>query len=190
MSGERLIFHVDVNSAFLSWEAVERLKHPEQFPEITADLRDIPSAVGGDRSKRRGIILAKSIPAKKYKVQTGEPITDALKKCPNLVIVPSRHGIYREYSRAFTAILERYSDRIEQCSIDECFVDMTGTEKLFGPPVESAARIKDEIRRELGFTVNVGISTNKLLAKMASDFRKPDLVHTLFPQEIDRKSVV
>ena len=178
MSGERLIFHVDVNSAFLSWEAVERLKHPEQFPEITADLRDIPSAVGGDRSKRRGIILAKSIPAKKYKVQTGEPITDALKKCPNLVIVPSRHGI---------AILERYSDRIEQCSIDECFVDMTGTEKLFGPPVESAARIKDEIRRELGFTVNVGISTNKLLAKMASDFRKPDLVHTLFPQEIPDK---
>lgn len=103
------------------------------------------------------------------------------------MIVPSRHGIYREYSRAFIAILERYSDRIEQCSIDECFVDMTGTEKLFGPPVESAARIKDEIRRELGFTVNVGISTNKLLAKMASDFRKPDLVHTLFPQEIPDK---
>lgn len=106
MSGEKLIFHVDVNSAFLSWEAVERLKHPEQFPEITVDLRDIPSAVGGDRSKRHGIILAKSIPAKKYKVQTGEPITDALKKCPNLVLVPSRHGIYREYSRAFISILK------------------------------------------------------------------------------------
>jgi len=187
MMAEKLIFHVDVNSAFLSWEAVERLKNPEQFPEITVDLRTIPSAVGGDRSKRRGIILAKSIPAKKYGVKTGEPITDALKKCPNLVLVPSRHEIYRHYSKAFLAILERYSDTIEQCSIDECFLDMTGTEKLFGKPIEAATRIKDEVYNELGFTVNVGISTNKLLAKMASDFRKPNLVHTLFPYEIRDK---
>ncbi len=184
---EKLIFHVDVNSAFLSWEAVERLKHPEQFPEITVDLRTIASAVGGDRSKRRGIILAKSFPAKKYGVKTGEPITDALKKCPQLVLVPARHEVYRRYSEAFLSILERYSDVIEQCSIDECFIDMTGTEKLFGAPVEAATRIKDEIYRELGFTVNVGISTNKLLAKMASDFRKPNLVHTLFPYEIKSK---
>lgn len=187
MPEEKLIFHIDVNSAFLSWEAVERLKHPEQFPEITVDLRNIPSAVGGDRSKRHGIILAKSIPAKKYKVQTGEPITDALRKCPNLVLVPARHGIYTQYSKAFISILERYSDMIEQCSIDECFIDMTGTEKLFGPPIEAATRIKDEIYRELGFTVNVGISTNKLLAKMASDFKKPNLVHTLFPYEVPDK---
>ncbi len=184
---EKLIFHVDANSAFLSWEAVERLKHPEQFPEITVDLRTIASAVGGDRSKRRGIILAKSVPAKKYGVKTGEPITDALKKCPQLVLVPARHEVYRRYSEAFLSILERYSDVIEQCSIDECFIDMTGTEKLFGAPVEAATRIKDEIYRELGFTVNVGISTNKLLAKMASDFRKPNLVHTLFPYEIKSK---
>ena len=184
---EKLIFHVDVNSAFLSWEAVERLKHPEQFPEITVDLRTIASAVGGDRSKRRGVILAKSVPAKKYGVKTGEPITDALKKCPQLVLVPARHEVYRRYSEAFLSILERYSDVIEQCSIDECFIDMTGTEKLFGAPVEAATRIKDEIYRELGFTVNVGISTNKLLAKMASDFRKPNLVHTLFPYEIKSK---
>ena len=184
---EKLIFHVDVNSAFLSWEAVERLKHPEQFPEITVDLRTIASAVGGDRSKRRGIILAKSVPAKKYGVKTGEPITDALKKCPQLVLVPARHEVYRRYSEAFLSILERYSDVIEQCSIDECFIDMTGTEILFGAPVEAATRIKDEIYRELGFTVNVGISTNKLLAKMASDFRKPNLVHTLFPYEIKSK---
>lgn len=184
---EKLIFHVDVNSAFLSWEAVDRLKNPERFPEITVDLRTIPSAVGGDRSKRRGIILAKSVPAKKYGVKTGEPITDALKKCPNLVLVPSRHELYRQYSKAFISILERYSDTIEQCSIDECFMDMTGTEKLFGKPVEAAERIKDEVYRELGFTVNVGISNNKLLAKMASDFRKPNLVHTLFPYEIKDK---
>lgn len=187
MPEEKLIFHVDVNSAFLSWEAVERLKHPEQFPELAVDLRTIPSAVGGDRSKRHGIILAKSIPAKKYKVQTGEPITDALKKCPNLVLVPARHEVYRRYSQAFLSVLERYSDAIEQCSIDECFMDMTGTGMLFGTPVEAATRIRDEIYRELGFTVNVGISTNKLLAKMASDFRKPNLVHTLFPSEIQEK---
>ncbi|MBD5470318.1 MAG: DNA polymerase IV [Lachnospiraceae bacterium] len=187
MMAEKLIFHIDVNSAFLSWEAVDRLKNPERFPEITVDLRTIPSAVGGDRSKRRGIILAKSVPAKKYGIKTGEPITDALKKCPNLVLVPSRHEIYRQYSKAFLSILERYSDTIEQCSIDECFIDMTGTEKLFGKPVEAATRIKDEIYRELGFTVNVGISTNKLLAKMASDFKKPNLVHTLFPHEIKEK---
>ena len=187
MMAEKLIFHIDVNSAFLSWEAVDRLKNPERFPDITVDLRTIPSAVGGDRSKRRGIILAKSVPAKKYGIKTGEPITDALKKCPNLVLVPSRHEIYRQYSKAFLSILERYSDTIEQCSIDECFIDMTGTEKLFGKPVEAATRIKDEIYRELGFTVNVGISTNKLLAKMASDFKKPNLVHTLFPHEIKEK---
>lgn len=184
---ERLIFHVDVNSAFLSWEAVERLKHPEQYPDITVDLRTIPSAVGGDRSKRRGVILAKSIPAKKYKVQTGEPITDALKKCPNLLIVPSRHELYIKYSKAFISILEKYSDTIEQCSIDECFMDMTGTQKLFGEPIETAEKIKNEIYDKLGFTVNVGISTNKLLAKMASDFKKPNLVHTLFPDEIQEK---
>ena len=184
---ERVIFHVDVNSAFLSWEAVERLKNPSEYPETTVDLRTIPSAVGGDRSKRRGIILAKSIPAKKYNVQTGEPITDALRKCPNLLIVPSRHDIYRRYSKAFVSVLERYSDVIEQCSIDECFVDMTGTKKLFGEPVEAAARLKDEIYNELGFTVNVGISSNKLLAKMASDFKKPNLVHTLFPDGIQKK---
>lgn len=187
MTGERLIFHIDVNSAFLSWEAVDRLAHPERFPEITADLRTIASAVGGDRTKRRGIILAKSIPAKRYKVQTGEPITDALRKCPNLVLVPARHELYVRCSKAFISILERYSDAIEQCSIDECFIDMTGTQKLFGPPVEAACRIKDEIFRELGFTVNVGISTNKLLAKMASDLKKPDMVHTLFPHEIREK---
>lgn len=187
MSEERLIFHVDVNSAFLSWEAVERLKHPERSPECSVDLRTIPAAVGGDQSKRRGIILAKSIPAKKYGVQTGEPITDALKKCPTLMIVPSSHSLYQQYSRAFLALLEHYSDRIEPCSIDECFIDMTGTERLFGPPVEAATRIKNEIYHKLGFTVNIGISTNKLLAKMASDFRKPNQVHTLFPDEIQDK---
>lgn len=178
----RIIFHIDVNSAFLSWEAVQRLKEG-----ATVDLREIPSAVGGDIATRHGVILAKSIPAKKYHITTGEPVVDALRKCPGLVLVEPHHEMYREKSRAFMAILEQYSDVIEQFSVDEAFVDMTGTKRLFGEPVEAAYRIKDQIYRELGFTVNVGISSNKLLAKMASDFKKPDRVHTLFLEEIESK---
>lgn len=180
---KRVIFHIDVNSAFLSWEAVYRLKH--LGGEL--DLRMIPSAVGGDISKRHGIILAKSIPAKKYHIQTGEPVTDALKKCPDLCLVPPNYSLYEKNSRAMMEILRDYSPSVEIFSIDEAFIDMTGMESLFGPPVQAAARIKDRIREELGFTVNVGVSSNKLLAKMASDFKKPDLVHTLFPEEIEKK---
>ena len=180
--GERVIFHIDVNSAFLSWEAVERLKNGDQV-----DLREIPSAVGGDIATRHGVILAKSIPAKKYRVTTGEPVVDALRKCPELVVVQPHHELYQTYSRAFLSILKQYSDVIEKFSVDEAFVDMTGTRRLFGEPVEAAERIKNQIRDELGFTVNVGISSNKLLAKMASDFQKPDRVHTLFPEEIPNK---
>ena len=180
--GERVIFHIDVNSAFLSWEAVERLKNGDQV-----DLREIPSAVGGDIAIRHGVILAKSIPAKKYRVTTGEPVVDALRKCPELVVVKPHHELYQTYSRAFLSILKQYSDVIEKFSVDEAFVDMTGTRRLFGEPVEAAERIKNQIRDELGFTVNVGISSNKLLAKMASDFQKPDRVHTLFPEEIPNK---
>lgn len=179
---KRVIFHVDVNSAFLSWEAVTRLAEGEKI-----DLREIPSAVGGDIETRHGVILAKSIPAKKYGVTTGEPVVDALRKCPELVLVKPHHEMYKEKSRAFIGILQQYSDRIEQFSVDEAFVDMTGTGRLFGPPVEAATRMKDQIHRELGFSVNVGISSNKLLAKMASDFKKPDRVHTLFPEEIATK---
>ena len=180
---KRVIFHIDVNSAFLSWEAVYRLKHLGG----KLDLRTIPSAVGGDISKRHGIILAKSIPAKKYHIQTGEPVTDALKKCPDLCLVPPNYSLYEKNSRAMMEILRDYSPAVEIFSIDEAFIDMTGMESLFGPPVQAAVRIKDRIREELGFTVNVGVSSNKLLAKMASDFKKPDLVHTLFPEEIEKK---
>lgn len=180
---EKIIFHIDVNSAFLSWEAVYRIK---ELGEST-DLRKIPSAVGGDRSKRHGIILAKSTSAKKYGIQTGEPIVDALRKCPQLTIVPPRFEIYEQNSKQFMDILYKYSPDVEKYSIDEAFVDMTGTEKLFGEPVKAAQRIKNEIYETLGFTVNIGISTNKLLAKMASDFEKPNRVHTLFPNEIEEK---
>ena len=180
---KRVIFHIDVNSAFLSWEAVYRLRHLGG----KLDLRTIPSAVGGDISKRHGIILAKSIPAKKYNLQTGEPVTDALKKCPNLYLVPPNYSMYEKNSRAMMKTLREYSPAVEIYSIDEAFADMSGMEALYGPPMQEAHTIKDRIRDELGFTVNVGVSSNKLLAKMASDFKKPDRVHTLFPEEVEKK---
>lgn len=181
---KRVYFHIDVNSAFLSWEAVDRL---EKGDESTVDIRNIPSAIGGDVAKRHGIVLAKSIPAKKYGIVTGESISEALKKCPSLFIAPPNHKLYQKYSEAFIKILEDYSPDIEQFSVDEAFIDVTGTRRLFGEPVALAHTIKDRIRDELGFTVNIGISDVKLLAKMASDFKKPDMIHTLYFEEIEQK---
>lgn len=185
MSLERrnVIFHIDVNSAFLSWEAVYRLHHLGG----KEDLREKVSAVGGDMAMRHGIILAKSIPAKKYHIKTGETIIEARQKCPGLILVPPNYNLYEKCSKAFMDILRQYSPTVEQYSVDEAFVDMTGTEGLWGDPVTAAYRMKDQIRDILGFTVNVGISENKLLAKMASDFQKPDQVHTLWRNEIEDK---
>lgn len=180
---ENIIFHIDVNSAFLSWEAVYRLAHRGG----TLDLRDVPSAVGGDITLRHGIILAKSIPAKDCGVKTGQTIAEAKKQCPNLMLVPPNYGLYEECSAAFMDILREYSDVVEQFSIDEAFVDMSTSCHLFGTPEDTAREIKDRIRDELGFTVNIGVSDIKMLAKMASDFRKPDLVHTLYLREIRQK---
>ena len=154
---DRIVFHIDVNSAYLSWEAVARLKAGE-----TVDLREIPAAVGGDIETRHGVILAKSIPAKKYGVTTGEPVVDALRKCPDLTLVKPHHQMYREQSHAFIAILQQYSDVIEQFSVDEAFVDMTGSGRLFGTPVEAAHRIRKQIYEELGFTVSTFITRCKL----------------------------
>ena len=178
---ERLIFHVDVNSAYLSWEAARRVA------EGGEDLRRIPAAISGDPENRTGVTLAKSIPAKKYHVRTGEPVAAALRKCPGLVLVRPDFRLYEKNSRAFMEICRRYAPVVEKFSIDECFLDMSGTGRLYPDPVAIARTIKEEIRGELGFTVNVGISRNKLLAKMASDFEKPDKVHTLFPEEIAAK---
>ena len=183
MEARRLIFHIDVNSAFLSWESVYRLSlNPD-----AQDLRLIPSAVGGDVSSRHGIILAKSTPAKKSGVVTAETIASALRKCPELIIVPSRFDIYSSYSRQMLNLLSEYTPDIEKFSIDEAFLDMTETIHLFGRPNEVADQIRERIRKELKFTVNVGISCNKLLAKMASDFEKPDKTHTLFPEDVPTK---
>lgn len=183
MEHKPLIFHIDVNSAFLSWESVYRL---EKNPKET-DLRAIPSAVGGDSKSRHGVVLAKSTPAKKYGIVTGEPLVSALRKCPELLVVPSRFDFYQKCSRRLISLLESYTPDIEKFSIDEAFLDMTKTIHLFGDPVKTAGQIRERIKRELKFTVNIGISSNKLLAKMASDFEKPDRTHTLFPEEIREK---
>lgn len=180
---ENIVFHVDVNSAFLSWEAVFRL---ERMGE-RRDLRQIPAAVSGDVAMRRGIILAKSIPAKRYGIKTGESIGEARQKCPGLVLVPPRYQLYERCSEAMMTILREYSPAVEQYSVDEAYMDMTGVAGLGEKPEKTAKEVKRRIREELGFTVNIGISSNKLLAKMASDFRKPDQVHTLFPEEIQEK---
>lgn len=180
---ESVFYHIDVNSAFLSWEAARRLR----LDSAAIDIREVPAVIGGDQSRRHGIVLAKSIPAKKYGVSTGEPIASAVKKCPNLMLVKPDYELYVENSRMLMELLKNYAPVVEQFSIDEAFCDMTGTKRLYGDPIEFAYRLKDEIRKSLGFTVNIGIAPNRLLAKMASDFQKPDRVHTLFKHEIPDK---
>lgn len=178
---KRVVFHIDVNSAFLSWEATRRVKQGMN------DLRLVPSAIGGDRETRTGVILAKSIPAKKYGVKTGEPVGMALKKCPSLILAHPDFSLYEASSKAFMDICREYTPTLEKFSIDECFLDMSGMEKIYPDILAVAREIKDRIKTELGFTVNVGVGSNKLLAKMASDFEKPDKVHTLFNYEIEEK---
>ena len=178
---DRLIFHVDVNSAFLSWEAARRVARGEP------DIRLIPAAIGGDREKRTGVVLAKSIPAKKFGIKTGEPIAMALRKCPDLFLARPDFRLYEENSRKFMDICREFAPVVEKASIDECFLDMSGTHRIYPDPIAVAHAIKDKIREELGFTVNIGIGDCKLLAKMASDFEKPDKVHTLFRKEMAEK---
>ena len=178
----RIIFHIDVNSAFLSWTAVEKLKNGSDV-----DIREIPAIIGGDEASRHGIVLAKSVSARKYGVTTGEPVAAALRKCANLVIEPPDHQMYREYSRRLMEYFKTYTPDIEQLSVDECFLDYTPIAHLYGEPVAFAHRLKGEVREKFGFTVNVGISEVKILAKMASDFQKPDRVHTLWKSEIEEK---
>ncbi len=177
-----VIFHIDVNSAYLSWTAVEQLKNGAKI-----DLRDIPAIIGGDQKSRHGVVLAKSIPAKRYGIRTGEPVANAFRKCPNLVMEPPDHRMYREKSQMLMEYLRTFTKEIEQVSVDECYVDMTEAVRQFSSPVEAALVMKNGVHEKFGFTVNVGISSNKLLAKMASDFEKPDKVHTLFPEEIRMK---
>lgn len=177
-----IIFHIDVNSAFLSWSAVQMLEDGYE-----TDIREIPSIIGGDKQSRHGIVLAKSVPAKAYGIVTGEPIINAQRKCPNLAIYPSNHTLYKEKSKAMMEYLKTLTSDIEQVSIDECFLYFTPIAKNYESPIAAATQIKDTIYKKFGFTVNVGISDKKVLAKMASDFKKPNLVHTLYQAEIQEK---
>ncbi len=176
-----LVFHIDVNSAYLSWEAAYRLQHGEPL-----DLRTVPAVVGGSEKNRHGIVLAKSIPAKKYGIKTGEPLVQARRKCPHLLTVPPRYGLYMKASNLLFQVLQEYSPYIQRFSVDECFLDYTrqGTAEQ---ALAVAHNIRQRVKNELGFTVNIGVANNKLLAKMASDFQKPDHVHTLFPDEVETK---
>ena len=178
----RIIFHVDVNNAYLSWTAVYLLKNGYK-----KDIRLIPSVIGGDEDSRHGIVLAKSPIAKKMGVKSAETIYMARKKCKDLEVFPPNFNIYDEYSNKFYNYLKQYTPDIERASIDECFLDMSNTKYLYDDLESLAYKIKDDIKNMFGFTVNVGIGNNKLLAKMASDFEKPDKVHTLYTNEIETK---
>lgn len=178
---KRIVFHIDVNSAFLSWTATQMVNEGKD------DIRLVPSVISGDPNNRTSVVLAKSIPAKEYKINTGEPISMALRKCKDLVIAPPNFKLYYKFSKAFKDICREYTPVVEEFSIDECFLDMSGMENVYPDIIATAYEIKDRIKRELGFTVNIGVGSNKLLAKMASDFEKPDKVHTLFDDEVKDK---
>ena len=177
-----IIFHIDVNSAYLSWTAVEQLKNGAR-----TDIRTIPAIIGGDQKSRHGIVLAKSVPAKKYGIRTGEPVANAFRKCPNLHMEAPDHEMYHKHSRELMAFLRSYTPDIEQVSVDECYMDFTELASRYPTPADGAMEMKEEVKKRFGFTVNIGISNNKLLAKMASDFQKPDRIHTLFPEEVPQK---
>ena len=179
---KHIIFHIDVNSAFLSWSALKLLGEG-----AAVDLRTVPAIVGGDQKTRHGIVVAKSIPAKAFGIHTAETVASALKKCPDLVMVPPDHAYYREKSRRLMAYLSEICPQIEQVSIDECYMDYEPIRGKYGTPEETAAFLKDSVCEKFGFTVNVGVSDCKVLAKMASDFKKPNLVHTLYVREIEKK---
>ena len=182
MSMKRIIMHIDVNNAFLSWTAVLYLKQGNKV-----DIRKTYAVIGGDEKARHGIVLAKSMPAKKRGVVTAETLYSAKKKCPNLKVYPPNYNFYKKMSDSMLNLIRNYSPDIEQMSIDECFLDYTPVKHLYGDEVEFAYRLKKEIYDTLGFTVNIGIGNNKLCAKMASDFSKPYKVHTLFDDEVEEK---
>ena len=179
---EKIIMHIDVNNAFLSWTAVLMLKEGYKY-----DIRNSYAVIGGDEASRRGIVLAKSMPAKKKGVVTGETLYAARKKCPNLKTYPPNYNFYKKMSDSMFELIRKYTPDIEQMSIDECFLDYTPVKHLYGDEIKFAYKLKKEIYDTLGFTVNVGVANNKLCAKMASDFSKPYKVHTLFKNEVKEK---
>jgi DNA polymerase IV len=176
------IMHLDVNSAFLSWHGAYLRQLGQED-----DLMNIPCVIGGNEKKRHGIVLAKSIPAKKRGVKTGQSLMEARQQCPDLKVIPPRYDVYVKASQALIELLKTYTPKVDVFSIDECFMDMTGTEGIHGDLLTFAFSLKEKIKNDFGYTVNIGLSENKLLAKQASEFEKPDRVHTLYPSEIETK---
>ena len=179
---KRIVMHIDVNNAFLSWTAIDLLNHGSKY-----DIRNSYAVIGGDEEARRGIVLAKSMPAKKMGVVTAETLYSARKKCPSLRVYPPNYKWYQYMSNSLFELLKEYTPDIEIVSIDECYLEYTNVMKLYGDPIEFAKKIQKEINDTLKFTVNIGIAENKLCAKMASDFLKPNKIHTLFSNEIKEK---
>lgn len=179
---ERVIMHIDVNNAFLSWTAVYLLNNGYKY-----DIRNSYAVIGGDEQSRRGVVLAKSTPAKKLGIVTGETLYSARKKCKVLKTYPMQYDFYKEMSQKLFNLLRQYTSDIEPASIDECYLDYTKVKRMYGDELEFAKKIQKEIFDTLGFTVNIGIANNKLCAKMASDFSKPNKIHTLYDSEIEEK---
>ena len=179
---DRIIMHIDVNNAFLSWTAVYLLKNGSKY-----DIRNSYAVIGGDEKARRGVVLAKSVPAKKLGIKTGETLYAARKKCRALKTYPMNYSFYQKMSRSLFDLIRNYSPDIEQASIDECYLDYTKVRNLYGDPYEFAKKLKQEVNEKLGFTINIGIANNKLCAKMASDFEKPNKIHTLYNYEVKEK---
>ena len=179
---KRIIFHIDVNNAFLSWTAILLLQEGYKI-----DIRNIPAVIGGDEKRRSGIVLAKSMVAKKYGIVTAETLYSARNKCKNLKVFPPNYYWYYEKSHEFHEYLKQFTPNTLKYSVDEAFLDFTGTKYIYSDYIKLAHHIKDEIKEKFGFTVNVGIANNMLCAKMASDFQKPDRVHTLFDEEVKEK---
>lgn len=159
---ERVIFHIDINHCYAQ---IEEMLHPQ--------LKEIPMAVGGHEETRHGIILAKNDKAKKYHIQTGESLREAKKKCPTLLIIPPSYDTYMYYTRLVKQIYSAYSDCIESFGLDEAWIDYTHSVQLFGNPIDCAKKIQNRVLEEIGLTVSVGVSWNKIFAKLGSDMRKP-----------------
>lgn len=179
---ERIILHIDVNNAFLSWTAVDMLNKGSDI-----DIRTIPSVICGSKENRTGIVLAKSMPAKRLGIVSAEVLYLAFRKCPNLKTYPPDYELYKRMSDNLFDFLRSFTPDIEIASIDECYMDYGKVKNLYGDEVKFAYKLKNDIKDKFGFTVNIGIANNKLCAKMASDFEKPDKVHTLYMNEVESK---
>ena len=175
MSDRRVILHCDCNNFYAS---VESIDHPE--------FRSVPMAVAGDPTQRHGIILAKNEKAKAFGVKTAETIWQARQKCPDLLLLPPHHEKYEEISRRINGIYRSYTDMVEPFSVDESWLDVTGSQRLFGDGKTIADRLRREIREKIGVTISVGVSFNKIFAKLGSDYKKPDATTVILPEDVER----